>query len=173
MNELKLNVERFQKTIDFLKTLDDSQFDYSVFVAKSVLKDDGNICGTTCCVAGWIPTIFGAEAPYSFADMIIVPEIQSRYHREQDNLTERQLLIANSYFVQDYGYINLMMVKLIDFYGFSNVEMVDALFYGSEKSQYEFGLPITPNSSYTNLNDVILLFETFLEKYKSGEYDEC
>jgi hypothetical protein len=174
MRELKLNMERFQKTIDFLKTLPHHQFDYSMFIAKHHELPNGEFCGTTCCVAGWVPKIFGAEAPYTFGDMLSItpPAIQLRSYKDKDNLTEQQLLIANDNSLREsWGCVNVMIVKLIDFYGFNSDKMVSALFYGNETTQQELDLPITRTSIFTTLRDVIILFETFLENYKAGIYD--
>ena len=52
-NIKKLRIKRLEDTIEKLKTLKSSEFDYSSFVSKY----EGD-CGTVCCVAGWYPKWF-------------------------------------------------------------------------------------------------------------------
>lgn len=51
----KIERERLEKTIDFLKILNPRKFDFGDVISK---WDREKKCGSVCCVIGWVPAIF-------------------------------------------------------------------------------------------------------------------
>lgn len=125
--------ERFIKLLEFLKTLNNDQFDYSQFVA---IYDHKQQCGTVCCAAGWLPKVFPQEWELAFDGVRWIPAMPN-FGPDQE--------------IED---------TLAHFFGMTSIE-VNALFYGDYYAQDELNLPITDDDS--ELPAVINLFEHFLK----------
>lgn len=72
------------KLVQGLKTLDESQFDYEVFVSE---YDAKNNCGTVCCAWGWMPKFVPESGVTWNYGVINIPA--SIYNWNE--LTERQV----------------------------------------------------------------------------------
>lgn len=123
-------IEQLDLTIANMKTLKESEFDYSYLVSEF---DEEKKCGTVCCVAGWYPKWY--------------PESGFRWVVTNKNWPS----MRNNHY--SYDSYNCIYQALSDFHGVSQY-IVKILFYGYDCTEFDF---ITPK--FYPLPDVIERFE--------------
>jgi hypothetical protein len=129
--EKALILSRLQDTIDKLKELDPSKFNYSHFIDE---YDADKGCGTVCCVAGWYPTWFPlAHLRYlvSFGEVELISELGDPVDIQS---------------------------ALISFHGLGSV-LVRALFYGDADEAIGIEELSSDDMRSAELKDVIKRFE--------------
>jgi hypothetical protein len=53
-----MNLENMNKVIEFLRTLEESKFNFRAVVSSQTVDENSHICGSVCCAVGWFPKIF-------------------------------------------------------------------------------------------------------------------
>lgn len=162
---MKPNLERLQKLVIFLKSLDRHQFNYAQYVTKTNATVD---CGTVCCAAGWMPEVFKEDSPFTWEDMIegnyLVRVCSLDDESIKELFSEKEQAIAKRDIT-----LHAQDVKIMAFFDLS-LEQVNALFQGSGFDQFMLKLPITDFAS--SLPEVIHLFETYVEKHVQASPNE-
>lgn len=148
----RYTIGRLTKTYEKFKALHHSKFVYSDFVAKHEEDEQGNICGTVCCIMGWHPQWYPKHFKWILllggSYMNVVPIDNNRKPLNQ---------------------------SLREFYGIDN-DLIDCLFYGSRnlyviidgKRKYIRA----KNGQWSSKAEVSKLFRKVLKMIELGYLDQ-
>jgi len=153
-------LERLNATLKNLEELPSRNFDYSSYVTRSKITDEGT-CGTVCCAAGWYPKWF-PEAGLKWMDGDLTVANRNKHNVDITN-------------------------TLANYHGI-NKDLINILFYGDEKNfkiegleSDKYVLPFLSLRTTMTLglkhgenskrNDVIKMFKTVINLIKNDLID--
>ena len=90
-----MNVENFDKLIDFLDNLEPSKFYFDDVVSK---YDKDNECGTVCCAIGWTPAIFPEKVEWYYLSVKAIDDKYEGYIGVSSDLFDIDELVTQGLF---------------------------------------------------------------------------
>lgn len=148
-----LIIQRLQDTVQMMKNLKDSQFDFRGYVSRF---DPHTCCGTICCVLGWYPKYF--------------PESNLIWHQPIFGHVNLPWTLSSKRGNETHD----IYVDIYRWHGFSNA-LIDAMFYPETMMGYDADLQFIfgySTSSIRSRLQIILHLERAIELIAQKKLDE-